>query len=141
MGLSCSGDESNRNAFIAFVDQDFPAQAIEVGDLLQATRKAWIPRNLEKLQSAEPKVAWVGYELQHGYVTVDPGPDVEVANSDVTAYANHAIITRTAATSSNENMDLPTVDESAVPLHLPDPLVDEFCVLDVIIGVTVIIPR
>jgi hypothetical protein len=55
----------------------------------------------------------------------DPGPDDEAANSDVTASAHHSIITRIAAISSNENVDPPAMDESVVPPHLPDPLVDE----------------
>jgi hypothetical protein len=31
-----------------------------------------ITLNLEKFQFVEPKVAWVGYEIQHGGVTVNP---------------------------------------------------------------------
>jgi hypothetical protein len=155
-GVSCSGDESNRRADTEFVDQvnairvvdhllrfdqDTPALVIGVGDLLLAARTAGFTLNLEKLQLVEPKVAWVGYGIQHGGVTVDP--DVEAANSDVTAYARHAIITLTASIPSNENVDLPAMDESAVPPHLPDPLVYEFRfkVMAVIIGLTVIIPR
>jgi hypothetical protein len=87
MGLSCSGDEFNRRADMAFADQvntvrvvddllrfdrDFPAHVKGVCALLQAARTANITLNLEKFQFAEPKVAWVGYEIQHGGVTVDP---------------------------------------------------------------------
>jgi hypothetical protein len=86
MGLSCSGNESNRRADTAFVDQvnavhvvdnllrfdqDTPALVIGVGDLLLAARTAGFTLNLEKLQLVEPKVAWVGYGIQHGGVTVD----------------------------------------------------------------------
>jgi hypothetical protein len=52
----------------------------------------------------------------------DPGPDDEAANSDVTAFAHRTIISRIAAISYDDNLD---PDESAVPPHLPDPLVDE----------------
>jgi hypothetical protein len=87
MGLSCSGDEYNRRADMAFVDQintvrvvddllrfdhDFPAHVKGVCALLQAARKAGITLNLEKFQFAQPKVSWVGYEIQHGGVTADP---------------------------------------------------------------------
>jgi hypothetical protein len=40
--------------------------------LLQAARKACITLNLEKFQFAQPKVSWVGYEIQHGGFTADP---------------------------------------------------------------------
>ena len=86
MGLSCSGDEYNRRADMAFVDQintvrvvddllsfdhDFPAHVKGVCALLQAARKAGITLNLEKFQFAQPKVSWVGHEIQHGGVTAD----------------------------------------------------------------------
>jgi hypothetical protein len=53
-------------------DQDFPAQVKGVCALLQAARTAGITLNLEKFQFVEPKVAWVGYEIQHGGITVNP---------------------------------------------------------------------
>jgi hypothetical protein len=87
MGPSCSGDEFNPRAGMAFVNQvntvrvvddllyfgqDFPANVKGVCDLLQTARTAGITLNLEKFQFPEPKVAWEGYEIQHGSVTVDP---------------------------------------------------------------------
>lgn len=87
MGLSCSGDEYNRRADMAFVDQvntvrvvddllrfdrEFPTHMKAVCGLLQTARKAGITLNLEKFQFAQPKVSWVRYEIQHGGITADP---------------------------------------------------------------------
>jgi hypothetical protein len=87
MEFSCSSDEYNRRADMAFVDQintvrvvddllcfdrNFPAHVKGVCALLQAAWKAGITLNLDKYQFAQPKVSWVGYEIQHGGVTADP---------------------------------------------------------------------
>jgi hypothetical protein len=56
----------------------------------------------------------------------DPGPGNGAANSDVTAFAHRTIISRIAAIFYDDNLDW---DESAVPPHLPDPLVDEIRVV------------
>ncbi len=56
----------------------------------------------------------------------DPGPGNGAANSDVTAFAHRSIISRIAAIFYDDNLDW---DESAVPPHLPDPLVDEIRVV------------
>jgi hypothetical protein len=56
----------------------------------------------------------------------DPGPENGAANSDVTVFAHRTIISRIAAIFYDDNLDR---DESAVPPHLPDPLVDEIRVV------------
>ena len=87
MGLSCSGDEYNRRADMAFAglsntvrvvddllrfDSEFPEHVRGVCSVLQAARQAGITLNLSKFRFAQAKISWVGYEVQHGGCTADP---------------------------------------------------------------------
>ena len=87
MGLSCSSDEYNRRADLAFscitgavrvvddllkFDSSFAAHVTGVCALLQAARDANITFNAKKFLFAQRSLKWVGYQIQHGGIQVDP---------------------------------------------------------------------
>jgi hypothetical protein len=86
MGLSCSGDEYNRRADVAFAgvsntvrvvddllrfDRTFSAHVAGVCAVLQAARVAGITFSREKFRFARDRISWVGYEIRHGGVTIE----------------------------------------------------------------------
>ena len=86
MGLSCSGDEYNRRADVAFAavsntvrvvddllrfDRTFPEHVRGVCEVLQAARDAGITFSKEKFRFARDHLSWVGYEIKYGGVTIE----------------------------------------------------------------------
>jgi hypothetical protein len=87
MGLSCSSDEYNRRADVAFGDlqntvrvvddllrhdRDFRDHVLGVCTVLQAAKDASVTFSPEKFIFAQPKIMWVGYEIQKGGIRIDP---------------------------------------------------------------------
>ena len=87
MGLSCSSDEYNRRADLAFsgtsnsvrvVDDllnystTFPEHVAHVCATLQAAREADITFSERKFIFAKPQLMWVGFDIRHGNIGVDP---------------------------------------------------------------------
>jgi hypothetical protein len=88
MGLCSSSDEYNRRADVAFqgvphtvrvvddllrFDSAFPEHVAGVCAVLSAARKAGITFSRKKFCFAQQQIQWVGYQIQPGGVTVDPG--------------------------------------------------------------------
>jgi len=88
MGCVASGDEFNRRADAAFsgvqqivrvvddilrFDRTFSGHVRGVCDVLQAAMDAGITLDLEKFKFGQRKIEWVGYVIQHGGYTVEPG--------------------------------------------------------------------
>ena len=88
MGCVASGDEYNRRADAAFsgvqqivrvvddilrFDRTFPGHVKGVCAVLQAAMDAGITLDLEKFKFGRRKVEWVGYVIQRGGYTVEPG--------------------------------------------------------------------
>lgn len=86
MGLCSSGDEYNRRADAAFAamtntirvvddllrfDRSFPAHVAGVCAILQAARVAGITFSKEKFRFAKSQISWVGYDIQHGGITIE----------------------------------------------------------------------
>ena len=86
MGLCSSGDEYNRRADAAFAamtntvrvvddllrfDRSFPAHVAGVCAILQAARVAGITFSREKFRFAKTRISWVGYDIQHGGITIE----------------------------------------------------------------------
>lgn len=88
MGLCCSGDEYNKRADMAFgllsntvrvvddllrFDRTFPAHVAGVCAILQAARAVGITFSRDKFRFARSRLSWVGYDVQHGGITVEEG--------------------------------------------------------------------
>jgi hypothetical protein len=86
MGLSCSGDEYNRRADVAFAavsntvrvvddllrfDRTFPEHVRGVCEVLQVARDAGTIFSKDKFRLAHDRLSWVGYEIKHGGVTIE----------------------------------------------------------------------
>ncbi|XP_045027084.1 uncharacterized protein LOC123470614 [Daphnia magna] len=86
MGLSCSGDEYNRRADVAFAtvsntvrvvddllcfDRTFLEHVMGVCEVLQAACDAGITFSKEKFRFARDRLLWVGYEIKHGGITIE----------------------------------------------------------------------
>ena len=88
MGLCSSGDKYNRRTDAAFAamtntirvvddllrfDRSFPAHVAGVCAILQAARVAGITFSKEKFRFAKSRISWVGYDIQHGGITIEEG--------------------------------------------------------------------
>ena len=87
MGCVASGDEYNRRADAALssveharvvddilrVDRTFPSHVKGACAILQAAMDAGITFDLKKFQFGPRKINWVGYDIQRGGYTVEPG--------------------------------------------------------------------